>query len=183
MKSLAGQFLISAPHMPDPRFREQVIYLVAHGDDGAMGLAVNNPSPGLTLHDILLGASLPLPEGPPPPVYLGGPVELHAGFILFRADACNRPAIETQPGVFSSRDARILEDIAHGRGPEEFLFLLGYAGWGPGQLESELVDNGWLVLPAAPDIIFHTPAPEKWKKAAGDFGIDIAQFGDVIGKA
>ena len=169
--------------MPDPRFREQVIYLCAHTEAGAMGLSVNNPNPHITLHDILRGAEMPVPEGEAAPVYFGGPVELEAGFILFRAEAALHYAMEVQPGIFVSRDSRLLEDIARGEGPEEFLFLLGYAGWGAGQLENELLDNGWLVVPADAEVIFRTPVEEKWKKAAGAFGIDITQLGDFIGNA
>ncbi|MGI6637798.1 MAG: YqgE/AlgH family protein [Desulfobulbus sp.] len=183
MESLAGKFLISTPQMPDPRFREQVIYLCAHSEAGAMGLAVNNLNAHLTLQDVLVGAGLAAPAGPPAPVYIGGPVELEAGFILFRSEAAIHYAMEVQPGVFISRDSRLLEDIAKGEGPEDFLFLLGYAGWGAGQLESELLDNGWLVVPADMDVIFHTPVEEKWKKAAGAFGIDITLLGDFVGNA
>ncbi len=183
MESLAGQFLVSTPQMPDPRFREQVIYLCAHGEAGAMGLAVNNPNPHITLHDILLGANLALPAGPAAPVYMGGPVEPEAGFILFRAGKSRYEAMEVQPGVFLSRDTRLLEELARGEGPEEFLFLLGYAGWTPGQLEHELLDNGWLLVPADPQLIFQTPAADKWKRAAAAMGIDITLFGDIVGNA
>lgn len=169
--------------MPDPRFREQVIYICAHTEAGAMGLAVNNLNPHLTLHDILLGANLAVPTGLAAPVFVGGPVELEAGFILFRAEAAIHYAMEVQPGIFVSRDSRLLEDIAKGEGPQEFLFLLGYAGWGAGQLENELLDNGWLVVPADTEVIFNTPVEDKWKKAAGTFGIDITQLGDFIGNA
>ena len=183
MESLAGQFLISTPQMPDPRFQEQVIYICAHNEAGAMGLAVNNPNPHLTLTDILLGANLAVPAGLPAPVYIGGPVEMEAGFVLFRAESCAHCAMEIQPGIFVSRDSRLLEDIAKGEGPDEFLFLLGYAGWGAGQLENELLDNGWLVVPADMEVIFRAPVEERWKKAAGSFGIDITQLGDIIGNA
>ena len=183
MESLAGQFLISTPQMPDPRFQEQVIYICAHNEAGAMGLAVNNPNPHLTMTDVFLGADLAVPEGPPAPVYIGGPVEMEAGFVLFRAEACAHYAMEIQPGIFVSRDSRLLEDIAKGEGPDEFLFWLGYAGCGAGQLENELLDNGWLVVPADTEVIFRTPVEEKWKKAAGSFGIDITQLGDIVGNA
>ncbi len=183
MDSLSGHFLIATPHMPDPRFRGQVIYLCAHNETGIMGLVVNNPSPEITLHDILLGANLPITEGPAAPVYLGGPVEPEAGFLLFTAEVPSRFAMQIQPGVFVSRDSRILDDIAKGEGPDEFLFLLGYAGWGPGQLERELQDNSWLVAQGDADLIFRTPASQRWKRAAGFVGIDMSQLGDIVGNA
>jgi putative transcriptional regulator len=183
MDSLAGHFLISTPQMPDPRFQEQVIYLCAHNEEGAMGLVINNPNPEITLLDVLHGSSLIIPEGPLPPVYMGGPVELDAGFILYSGEIHDRHSVEVKPGIYLSRDSRLLEDISLGKGPEQYLFLLGYAGWGAGQLEGELVENGWLTVPADLDVLFHTPDEQKWRKAAQKFGIDISIFGDVIGYA
>ncbi|MDD2464732.1 MAG: YqgE/AlgH family protein [Desulfobulbus sp.] len=183
MESLAGNFLISTLQMPDPRFQEQVIYLCAHNDDGAMGLVINNPNPEITLLDVLHGSNLVIPEGPAPPVYMGGPVELDAGFILFTSEVADRYSVEIQPGIYLSRDSRLLEDISRGEGPKEFLFMLGYAGWGAGQLESELVDNSWLTVPADADVLFHTPVEQKWRLAAQKFGVDISIFGDIIGYA
>ena len=183
MESLAGHFLISTPQMPDPRFQQQVIYLCAHNDDGAMGLVVNNPNPELTLFDVLHGSNMAIPDGPMPPVYMGGPVEIDAGFILFQSEQNDRYSVEVTPGVSLSRDSRLLEDISQGHGPKLFLFMLGYAGWGAGQLESELIDNSWLTVPADLDVLFHTPDDHKWKKAAQKFGVEITTFGDVIGYA
>lgn len=183
MESLNGHFLISTPQMPDPRFQEQVIYLCAHNDEGAMGLVINHPNNEITLLDVLYGTDLPLPEGPLPPVYYGGPVEMDAGFILYANGDKNLVSLEITRNISLSRDARLLEEIARGEGPEDFLFMLGYAGWGPGQLELELMDNGWLIVPGDPEILFHTPDKEKWKMAAFRYGIDISIFGDVIGYA
>ncbi|MGI6655571.1 MAG: YqgE/AlgH family protein [Desulfobulbus sp.] len=184
MNNLTGHFLISTPQMPDPMFREQVIFLCAHNTEGAMGLVINNPNPTITLLDIFHNASLPLPEGPMPPVYMGGPVEMEAGFVLHSGSSSEKSySAEICPGIFVSRDMRLLEDISRGEGPRDFLFLLGYAGWGEGQLERELMDNSWLVVPVDPEVLFHAPDEEKWRKSARRFGIDIASFGNVIGTA
>jgi len=183
MESLTGHFLISTPQMPDPRFQEQVIYLCVHNEDGAMGLVINNPNPGITLFDVLRGSNLATPEGPFPPVYMGGPVDADAGFILYATKIPDRHAIEVTPGIYVSRDSRLLEDISREQGPKHFLFMLGYAGWGIGQLEKELMDNSWLTVPADMDVLFHTPDEQKWRKSAKIYGIDIAAFGDVIGFA
>ncbi len=183
MESLAGNFLISTPQMPDPRFQEQVIYLCVHNEEGAMGLVINNPNAAITLLDVLKNAQLGVPEGELPPVYMGGPVELDAGFILFDKKIEDRHSVEISSGVFLSRDTRLLEDISKGQGPENFLFLLGYAGWGAGQLEAELVNSGWLIVPADADVLFHTPDAQKWRLAAQKFGVDISMFGDIIGTA
>lgn len=183
MESLAGHFLISTPKMPDPRFQEQVIYMCAHNEEGAMGLVINNPNHEITMLDVLHGSNMPIPEGELPPVYIGGPVEMDAGFILYLAEGSDAYALQVTPDIYLSRDARLLEDIAMGRGPEEYLFLLGYAGWGPGQLEGELIDNSWLTVPGDIEVLFHTADESKWKMAAHQFGIDISVFGDVIGYA
>lgn len=183
MESLTGHFLISTPQMPDPRFQEQVIYLCAHNEEGAMGLVINNPNPEITLSDILKGAELPVPDKDFPPVYIGGPVELEAGFILYSADYQHSNALEVTPEIFLSRDTRLLRDIALENGPKHYLFMLGYAGWGPGQLETELLDNSWLAVPGSFDILFNTPDEFKWKLAAHSFGVDITMLGDIIGNA
>lgn len=183
MESLSGNFLISTPQMPDPRFVEQVIFICAHNEEGAMGLVINNPHKEVTLRDVLQGANLPVPEREMPHVYIGGPVEIEHGFILYSADYSSPNSLEVTPDVFLSRDSRILDDIASGRGPVRFLFMLGYAGWGPGQLEGELLDNSWLTVPGNFDILFNTPDELKWKLAAHSFGIDIATMGDFVGNA
>ncbi len=183
MESLTGYFLISTPQMPDPRFQEQVIYICAHNEEGAMGLVINNPNHEITLLDVLHGSNMTIPDGQLPPVYIGGPVEMDAGFILFSSETIDRYSLQVNDNISLSRDTRLLEDISEGRGPKEFLFMLGYAGWGAGQLEEELLDNSWLIVPGDQDVLFRTPNESKWKKAAYRFGIDISTFGDVIGYA
>lgn len=183
MESLSGNFLISTPQMPDPRFQEQVIYLCAHSDEGAMGLVVNNPNTMVTLLDILHSTNLPIPDKSLPPVYIGGPVEMDSGFILYSSDYSSAHELIVCPEISLSRDMKLLEDIALGKGPEKFLFLLGYAGWGAGQLEMELMDNSWLTVPGDYDVLFNIPDELKWKQAAGNFGVNISMFGDVMGTA
>ncbi len=181
--TLTGSFLISTPQMPDPRFEEQVIFICAHSHEGAMGVAVNKPNPYFSLNEILRSANLPIPKDPLPPVHIGGPVELESAFILYQSDYQTEHRLEVSPTISLSRETRILEDIAHDRGPEKYLFLLGYAGWGPGQLEAELLADGWLTLPADDHIIFDVADEEKWRMAAMLYGIDISTFGDMIGYA
>lgn len=182
-ESLAGSFLISTPKMPDPRFEEHVIYICAHNSEGAMGVAVNRPNSRFSLLEVLKGAELPIPENQLPPVHVGGPVELESAFILYLSDYQAEHKLEISETVSLTRETRVLEDIAHGKGPEHYLFILGYTGWGPGQLENELLDNGWLSLPANDNIIFHMADDLKWKAAAMEYGIDIVAFEDVIGYA
>ncbi len=181
--TLTGSFLLSTPQMPDPRFAEQVIYICSHGHEGAVGIAVNKPNPQLSLDDVLHSNGLPIPENLSSSVYIGGPVEPNAAFILYRSDYVTEQHIEVSSTVYLSRNTQVLEDIAYGRGPEKFLFAIGYAGWGPGQLEQELVSQGWLTIPAEDSIIFDVPDDEKWKSAAAIYGIDISTFQDCIGNA
>lgn len=183
-KSLAGSFLVSTPQMPDPRFEEHVIYICAHNEDGAMGVSVNRPNHIFSLAEILQGASLPVPEKTLPPVYIGGPVELESAFILYLSDDYQAEhKLDVSETVSLTRETKVLEEISRGGGPSTFLFILGYTGWGPGQLEHELLDKGWLTLPANDSIIFQMPDELKWKAAAMQYGIDIATFEDVIGYA
>jgi putative transcriptional regulator len=182
-RSLAGSFLVSTPQMPDPRFEEHVIYICAHNAEGAMGVSVNRPNHIFSLAEILQGANLPVPEKKLPPVYIGGPVELESAFILYLSDYFVEHKLDISETVSLTRETKVLEEISRGGGPTTYLFILGYTGWGPGQLENELLENGWLTLPADDNIIFHMPDEHKWKAAAMQYGIDITTFEDVIGNA
>lgn len=133
--------------------------------------------------EVLLGTNIPLPEGPLPPVYNGGPVEMEAGFILYNSDAEAGKSLKVTPDIYLSREAKLLEKISKGEGPKNYLFLLGYAGWGPGQLEIELMDNSWLTVPGDMHVLFDTPDDLKWKQAAHRFGINISLFNNIVGNA
>lgn len=182
MESLQGKFLLATPRMPDPRFREMVIYMCAHNDEGAMGLVVNQPT-SYSLADIFLAAEVEPPLGKLPPVYIGGPVEMTAPFFLFSSDYQPENFLAVNDTVRLSGDASIIFDIAAGHGPKDFIFLLGYTGWAAGQLESELAVNGWLTLPADYEDIFHTPDEVKWRRVAERYGINITLYDDSIGNA
>ncbi len=181
--SLTGSFLLSTPQMPDPRFAEQVIYICAHGHEGAMGVAINKPNADLSFEDVLLSHSLPISGKSEIPVYIGGPVEMNAGFVLYQSSYSAEQQIEISPTVYLSRENKVLQDIANHCGPEKFLFIVGYAGWGPGQLEQELVSQGWLTIPAQDSIIFDVPDELKWQKAAALYGINISTYQDFVGNA
>ena len=183
IEALTGSFLISTPQMPDPRFEEQVILICAHSEEGAMGVAVNKTNTYFSLEEIHRSAQLYVPDTPQPPVYVGGPVELESAFVLYRSDYRVEHQLEIKEGLALSRESRILEDISRGNGPADYLFLLGYAGWGPGQLEAELLADGWLSLPANDSIIFDIENQEKWRTAAMLYGIDISTLGDMAGYA
>ncbi len=183
MQSLEGYFLISTPKMPDPRFQERLIYMCVHNEEGAMGLIVNQPTFEVSFDDILRSAHITVSEKTFPPVYLGGPVELNAAFFLFASDYVANTQIAVSDTISLSSDPQVLRDVAMGTGPHSYIFALGYAGWGPGQLEYELTENGWLTLPANDQVLFQTPDDDKWKQAAQLYGIDITTFEDIVGTA
>ena len=137
MSSLQGYFLIATPKMPDPRFQEQVVYLCAHNEDGAMGLVINQPIPDIRFADILSSFGLAACDGELPAVYLGGPVEPDTAYILYTAEYQAPSYLEISTTIRLTREPVVLEDIAKGQGPSQYLFLLGYAGWAPGQLEND----------------------------------------------
>ncbi len=182
MDTLQGNFLIATPQMPDPRFQEQVVYLCSHTPNGAMGLVINRPSEH-SLAEVLEGANLPLPPGPLPMVYLGGPVETKLAFFLHSAEYQAEEPLRITSSVCISQGPRFLYDLALGQGPKDYLVAVGYSGWGPGQLENELKHYGWLTLPGDDEILFRTPDSLKWRRAASRYGIDIATFNDAIGNA
>lgn len=183
--NLTGKLLVAMPGMGDPRFEHVVIYLTAHSKDGAMGLMVNKPAPELKLSDVLdqLVDGATIVDGTLG-VHIGGPVETGRGFVLHSGEY--RSAIETLEisGDFSlTATLDVLEDIAAGKGPEKKLLTLGYAGWGPGQLEGEITQNGWLTCDADPALVFDLPDPEKWSAALQSIGVDPLGLSAAAGRA
>lgn len=182
---LAGQFLIAMPGMGDPRFARSVVFLCAHSDDGAMGLIVNKPAPDLDFADLLeqLGIT-PGAGGRAIRVHIGGPVETGRGFVLHSGEYAIAEAtlkVDERFGMTATLD--ILEDISQGEGPADCLLALGYAGWGPGQLEAEIARNGWLTCPARPEIVFATPDERKWAAALQSMGISPSLLSAEGGRA
>ncbi len=183
---LSGKLLIAMPGMGDPRFDHSVVFLCAHSGDGAMGLIVNKPRPELTLADLLKQLKIdgPSDRSADIRVHFGGPVERGRGFVLHSGDYAGNPAtlrVDRRFGLTSTLD--VLEDIARGDGPVQSLLALGYAGWGPGQLEQEIVRNGWLTCDASPDIVFSAADGTKWLRALKQLGIDPLTLSAVAGRA
>ena len=182
---LTGQLLVAMPGMGDPRFDHSVIYMTAHSEKGAMGLIVNKPAPDLRLSDVLDH----LIEGQVESqsslgVHIGGPVETGRGFVLHSDEYAS--AIETlkiAPGFALTATLDVLEDIAAGQGPAQALMMLGYAGWGPGQLEGEIAQNGWLTCDASTEIVFEMADAEKWAAALATLGVDPLTLSATAGHA
>lgn len=179
--SLRHHFLVASPYLEDPRFHGAVIYLCEHSEEGALGLNINHPL-DIQLGEILEqldmeGEELDLP------VYSGGPVQPERGFVLHPPGTSwqNTAQVAGQVMLTTSRD--VLESIGKGEGPAEFLIALGYAGWGEGQLESELASNSWLTCPANTEILFRTPWEERYKAALASIGVDLNQLSESVGHA
>jgi len=182
---LTGKLLIAMPSMGDPRFERAVVFICAHSEEGAMGLIINRPAEDADFADLLEQLSISKTgERPLPPVHLGGPVEHGRGFVLHTGDYADNPAtlrVDARFGMTATLD--VLEDIAQGRGPEQALLALGYAGWGPGQIEDEIQRNAWLVGEAAPQIVFAPDSGAKWGSALADLGIDPITLSAAGGRA
>ena len=184
-ETLTGQLLIAMPGMGDPRFEHSVVYMCAHSDEGAMGLIVNKPAPEVRFADLLdqLGIS-PGPESRDIRIHFGGPVENSRGFVLHSADYPGGSAtlqVDDEIGLTATLD--VLEDLAQGRGPESSILALGYAGWGPGQLEGEIARNGWLTCKARSDLVFGRANEHKWMAALKSLGIDPILLSSEGGRA
>lgn len=163
---LTGQFLVATPEMGDPRFRETVILMIRHNKDGAMGLIINRPAGDQKLSQILqdLGDSGEGVTGNLP-LYLGGPVQPELGFILHTTDYRRAGIIDVNGTVAVTATKEIIRDIAAGNGPNKFMLIFGYAGWGPGQLEGELKRNAWYTTPFDLPLIFDTDRDRVWERA------------------
>lgn len=182
---LCGQVLVAMPGMTDPRFSESVIYLVEHSDQSAMGLVINKEIPDMVMGDVFddldLGAPqdlIRLPEARrAQEVLQGGPVETGRGFVLHSRDYFrdgNSLAVTEDVAMTPTLDA--LKAMAFEAAPKDAVFALGYCGWGPGQLERELADNSWLVVPPSHDLLFATPLTERYETALQLLGITRASL-------
>lgn len=181
---LEGQLLVAMPGIGDPRFDRSVIYLCSHSAEGAMGLVVNKRFEGLSFGMLLEQLELAADEADDDrPVYAGGPVETGRGFVLHSDDYTQDSTLRIGDSIALTATVDILKAMAEGQGPTRSLVALGYAGWAPGQLDRELTHNGWLTLPASPELLFATPDTEKWPKAIASIGIDPSMLSGAAGHA
>ena len=184
--TLKGHFLLAMPSMGDERFERSVIYMMAHDEEGAMGFIVNQPTPGITRGEI--GMDVPASVGQTGlqniPGFVGGPVEGEHGFILHSADyPPQNPIVQEETLVGVTQSLEVLIDVAQSRGPQHMRLLLGYTGWGSGQLEGEIQENAWLICPATLEDIF-TPQPHTLYEACIQrLGIDLALLSHTGGEA
>lgn len=183
--SLRGRFLLADPTMPDPRFAKAVVFMCEHSHEGAMGLVINRRNGKLSFQNILDELSItPQHKAPDRLVYHGGPVDLGRGFVLHSRDY-DEPdrTMHVTDHIALSATQDVLMALAKGQGPEKSLVALGYTGWGPGQLDSELAGNGWMVADADPDLMFGTDENAKWSAVLAAIGIDARMLSSQSGRA
>ncbi|MNH59823.1 hypothetical protein D3C73_116990 [compost metagenome] len=183
--SLSGRLLVAMPGIDDDRFRHAVILICAHDDEHAMGLRLDQPAPGVTLSEVLKKLDTPVSDAlAKQAVLIGGPVERERGFVLHTDDWTNDDiSLSFGEGlaVTGTRDA--LAAMSDEDGPRRSMLLLGYAGWGEGQLEEELGENVWLTADADPDLIFDADYATKWSRALAGLGVDAARLSAQSGRA
>lgn len=181
---LKHQFLIAMPAMADPNFSGAVVYICDHSDRGALGLVINRPT-DLVLSALFDRIELKLEIAPlkDSPVFFGGPVQTERGFVLHVPPGLYSSTLRVTPEISLTTSKDVLEAVADGSGPDKMLVTLGYAGWGAGQLEGEIAANAWLTVNAEPDVIFDTPADERYGAALKLLGIDSGQLSGQAGHA
>lgn len=184
-ETLRGQLLIAMPGMGDPRFERSVVFLCEHSDEGAMGLIVNKPNRQVRFRELVEQLELDVPQSAVDlTVHFGGPVEIGRGFVLHSAEYAGAESTLEIDGSFAmTATLDVIEQIARGEGPEDRLFALGYAGWGPGQLESEIQQNGWLTCAASSEIVFSSEDAAKWSAALKTLGVDATMLSAEAGRA
>jgi putative transcriptional regulator len=181
---LTGQLLIAMPTMEDPRFAQSVIYLCAHTPEGAMGLVLNRPLQRPKFDDLLRQLEVaPVPPARRIQLCAGGPMDNARGFVLHTADWTGEGSLKVNEALALTASLDVLKAIAEGNGPREGLLALGYAGWGPGQLDAEIQQNAWLSVPADETIVFDGGHETKWRRALAKLNIDPLLLSGAAGHA
>lgn len=181
---LEGQLLIAMPGMADPRFERAVIYMCAHSAAGAMGLVINRLVEHISFAELLTQLGIdPSTGGNEIRVHFGGPVEMSRGLVLHSADYSQDVTMIVDEHMALTASMDVLRAIASGEGPSHSLLALGYAGWAPGQLETEIQANGWLHGPADLDFVFDGDLDGKWQGAVAKIGFEVGRLSGEAGHA
>lgn len=181
---LTGKLLIASPGLTDGCFDRTVIYLCEHNADGAMGVVVNHPIANIRLGEILSALSMPAGGAVADvPVYFGGPVESHRGFVLHTDDVVFDDSVVGADGIALTANVGMLKNIAEGQGPRHSFLVLGYSGWAAGQLESEIETGSWITAPATRKLVFDEDNAMKWTKSAASLGVDLSRLSSAVGHA
>ncbi len=181
---LTNHFLIAMPGLMDDNFNQAVTYICEHDENGTFGIIINRES-GVSLNEVMQQMQIPYPTDAQDNtlVLIGGPVQSNRGFILHRPTGNWDSSLIVTDTVALTTSRDILEAIAEDRGPDDNIIALGYAGWGPGQLEQEMAANTWLSCPAEQQIIFETPVEKRWQAAADLIGVDLQLLSNDAGHA
>lgn len=176
--------LVAMPALSDPRFARSVICLCAHSSEGAMGIVINKPLDGLSFDGLLRQLSL----HPSPPqrrlrMHAGGPVEGGRGFVLHTTDWSSDSSLPVADGLALTASVDILKAIAGGGGPRQGILALGYAGWGPGQLDEEIQHNAWLSVEPDEGLLFGETHDAKWHQAMAKLKVNPSALSGVAGRA
>jgi putative transcriptional regulator len=181
--NLTHHFLIAMPNMADPNFNGALTYICDHSDQGALGVVINRPI-DLDLSALFEQIGLSLPEGlHKNTVYFGGPVQTERGFVLHPPPLTFSSTLTVNNAVSLTTSKDVLEAVSQGAGPEKFIVSLGYAGWSPGQLENEMMQNAWLSVAADPQVIFDLSPEQRLPAAMKLLGIDFASLSEEAGHA
>lgn len=180
---LSGRLLLAMPGMFDPRFDHAVIAMCVHDENGALGIGLGQERQGLSFRALLEDVDIDPGVAPDVPVLNGGPVEPQRGFVLHSKDWGGEGSIDINPFGVLSGTLDVLRAIAEGRGPSKWVFALGYAGWGAGQLEEEMKHHGWFAAAGRPEILFDTGAADRWTGTWKAEGIDPALLAPETGHA
>ena len=183
--SLVDKCLIATPAIKDPIFASSLVYMCEHSEQGSMGLVVNRET-SQVLGDIFKQLDIQCDDDEilDQPVYIGGPVQLEQGFVLHTGGTGGwQNSVEIASGIHLTSSLDILQAIADGGGPDDYLVILGFSGWASGQLESELQQNSWLTSSSSADLLFHQKPEDKWQIALDSLGFDINSLSPVSGNA
>ncbi|MBV9250272.1 MAG: YqgE/AlgH family protein [Acetobacteraceae bacterium] len=181
---LTGQLLIAMPAMADPRFVQSVIYLCAHTAEGAMGLVINRPIVKPSFDELLRQLDVePVPPARRIRLCAGGPVDNGRGFVLHTADWTGDGSLKVNEALALTASLDVLKAIAEGGGPRQGILALGYAGWGPGQLDQEIQQNAWLSVTADETLVFDDGHDTKWRRALATLNIDPLLLSGAAGHA
>ena len=180
---LSGRLLLAMPGMFDPRFDHAVIAMCIHDENGALGIGIGEERADLSFRALLEDVGIDPGEAPDRPVLNGGPVEPQRGFVLHSNDWGGEGSVTINPFGVLSGTLDVLRAIAEGRGPRHWIFALGYAGWGAGQLDEEMKHHGWFAATGHPAILYDTPVASRWTETWRAEGIDPALLASETGHA
>jgi len=182
--NLTGQIIVSMPSLEDERFYKTVIYMCAHSSEGSMGIIINKKIDYDLYPDLLeqLGIDKPL-DKKKLFIRYGGPIESGRGFVLHSDDMIRKETLNIDKGVALTSTAEFFDDLSIGKGPKNSILALGYAGWAPGQLEAEILQNSWMSLPVDTSFLFDDEVSRKWTQAYKIMGVDPNNLSFQSGRA